>query len=219
MPDFAGSNTSLQDAYARPRSTSINGRISKFKAPVGLERLQSATALMFPERGLPTNLVPEPRSRRAAARRARRGLFEYQAGVFNGTPDGGSVNNDVDDSKEFAGRVWFRPLKSLGSTFAELGRFAGPTERGGETSANSQVASYNVGPAKLSPGATVIADNAVPSAPRVLSGPGVLAEHVARRRTAIRGTTRRSTTTPGRSPARGRDRGGELPRSMAWPTT
>ena len=164
MPDFAGSNTSLQDAYAETAfNFPINGRIGKFKAPVGLERLQSATALLFPERGLPTNLVPNRDLGVQLQGVLGEGLFEYQAGVFDGTPDGGSVNNDVDDSKEFAGRVWFRPLKSLGATFAELGvGFAGTYgKKSGETTAgNSQVASYRTSGQQnfFSYGATVVAD-------------------------------------------------------------
>jgi phosphate-selective porin OprO/OprP len=35
-------------------------RLGKFKPPIGLERLQSATDVRFIERGLPTSLVPNP---------------------------------------------------------------------------------------------------------------------------------------------------------------
>ena len=164
MPDFAGSSTSLQDAYAETAfDFPINGRIGKFKAPVGLERLQSATALLLPERALPTNLVPNRDIGVQLQGVLGEGLFEYQAGVFDGTPDGGSVNNDVDDAKEFAGRVFFKPLKDLGPTFAELGvGFAGTYgDKSGETSAgNSEVASYKTAGQQnfFSYGATVVAD-------------------------------------------------------------
>ena len=60
MPDFANSQLVLQDAYTnlRPFGPIAQLQIGKYKAPFGLERLQSATALTFIERGLPTNLVP-----------------------------------------------------------------------------------------------------------------------------------------------------------------
>src|SRR5262245_24750276 len=59
MPDFANSQLVLQDAYANLKYWKLaNLQAGKFKAPFGLERLQSATALTFAERALPTNLVP-----------------------------------------------------------------------------------------------------------------------------------------------------------------
>ena len=59
MPDFANSTATLFDAYLNFRylpQLQVQG--GKFKPPVGLERLQSATATMFIERGFPTLLVP-----------------------------------------------------------------------------------------------------------------------------------------------------------------
>src|SRR5687768_113665 len=59
MPDFGGGQTVLQDAYADVKFANwIKLRGGKFKEPVGLERLQSANHILFVERGLPTNLVP-----------------------------------------------------------------------------------------------------------------------------------------------------------------
>jgi len=188
MPDFAGSNTSLQDAYAETAfDFPINGRIGKYKAPVGLERLQSATSLLFPERGLPTNLVPNRDIGAQLQGVLGEGLFEYQAGVFDGTPDGGSVNNDVDDSKEFAGRLWLRPLKNVGPAFAELGvGFAGTygKKSGEPTAGNSQVASYRTSGQQnfFSYGGTVIADGThfrlAPQAYWYVGPFGVLTEYV-----------------------------------------
>ena len=59
MPDFAQGQTVLFDAYGDINLTpAFAFRLGKFKPPVGLERLQSATDIVFAERGLPTNLVP-----------------------------------------------------------------------------------------------------------------------------------------------------------------
>ena len=74
MPDFANSTLVLQDAYLNLKHFPLaNLQAGKFKAPFGLERLQSATAMTFVERALPTQLVPEPRPRHDAARSVRRG--------------------------------------------------------------------------------------------------------------------------------------------------
>ena len=59
LPDFGAGTTALQDAYLDLRySPKLSLRSGKFKSPVGLERLQSATDLVFILRALPTSLVP-----------------------------------------------------------------------------------------------------------------------------------------------------------------
>ena len=59
MPDFANSSLVLQDAWLNLKYFPLaNLQVGKFKAPFGLERLQSATAMTFVERALPTQLVP-----------------------------------------------------------------------------------------------------------------------------------------------------------------
>ena len=58
-PDFGGGSTVLQDAYIELRaSPKLRVRVGKQKPPVGLERLQSATALTFVERSYPSSLLP-----------------------------------------------------------------------------------------------------------------------------------------------------------------
>ena len=58
-PDFAGGRTFILDAYmaARLKPWAVV-QAGKFKVPVGLERLVSATDLRFIERAFPTSLVP-----------------------------------------------------------------------------------------------------------------------------------------------------------------
>ena len=59
MPDFGGGTTVLQDAYIVARFfPQFRVRAGKFKPPVGLERLASASDILFVERALPTGLVP-----------------------------------------------------------------------------------------------------------------------------------------------------------------
>lgn len=111
MPDFAGGTFRLFDAYADYKpDDAINVRVGKFKPPVGLERLESATAVTFIERGLPTNLAPS----RDFGAQLYGSLFsdalEYQVGVFNGSPDLGTSDSDVDDKKDVAARLFARPF-------------------------------------------------------------------------------------------------------------
>jgi phosphate-selective porin OprO/OprP len=122
MPDFGVGQTVLQDAYLEGRfSPAFKVRAGKFKPPVGLERLQSATDLLFVERAFPTNLVPNRDLGVQIAGDLAGGVATYAAGVFNGVPDGGSADADTNDAKDYAARVFFQPfirgsgaLKNLG---------------------------------------------------------------------------------------------------------
>jgi phosphate-selective porin OprO/OprP len=127
MPDFGGSTPTLFDAYLNARLwPEAQLRIGKYKPPVGLERLQSATDLLFVERGLPTNLVPNRDIGAQLHGDLGEGVFTYAVGVFNGVPDLGNGNSDNNDDKDFAGRVFalpfkntaFEPLRGLGIGFA-----------------------------------------------------------------------------------------------------
>ncbi len=73
MPDFGAGTTVLQDAYIEGRfNPAFRVRAGKFKPPVGLERLQSATDILFVERALPDQPGAQPRPRRPDRRRSRR---------------------------------------------------------------------------------------------------------------------------------------------------
>lgn len=111
MPDFGGGTTVLQDAYGEVRPSKAFGvRAGKFKAPFGLERLQSATDILFVERALPTNLVPNRDIGVQVSGELAGGRVSYAAGAFNGVPDGGSADADTNDDKDFAARVFFQPF-------------------------------------------------------------------------------------------------------------
>jgi phosphate-selective porin OprO/OprP len=94
-------------------------RAGKFKPPVGLERLQSATDIGFAERGLPTNLVPSRDIGLQVSGDISEGFFAYQVGVFNGAPDLANGGDDLSDAKDFAARVFVQPFKS--GSFRPLG--------------------------------------------------------------------------------------------------
>jgi len=141
MPDFAGGTTRLFDAYADLRylrEASLTA--GKLKAPVSLERLQSASALPFVERAFPTQLAPnrdvgimlhgefdKPGYATDFAKLERNQthagsfplymypeFFSYQLGVFNGARNNGNIDGDSNDSKEFQGRIFAHPFLHSG---------------------------------------------------------------------------------------------------------
>jgi len=113
MPDFAGSKLVLFDAYADLNYfPAARLRIGKYKPPVGFERLQSGQTLFFVERGLPTNLVPNRDNGVQLFADLFQGSVSYAVGVFNGVPDLGNGDGDVNDGKDFAGRVFGLPFKN-----------------------------------------------------------------------------------------------------------
>lgn len=115
MPDFGGGVTVLQDAYLDARlSTPFNLRAGKYKSPFGLERLVSATDLLFVERGLPTGLVPNRDVGLMLFGDLAKARVSYQAGVFNGVVDGGSADADTGDGKDVGGRVMMHPFRGTG---------------------------------------------------------------------------------------------------------
>jgi phosphate-selective porin OprO/OprP len=114
MPDFAGGSAQLYDAYINLKYLpEAQLQIGKYKAPIGLERLQSATATTFVERGLPTFLVPTRDLGVQVWSDLREGMFSYAIGAFNGARDSGNAElTDVDsnDSKDVAARVFTQPF-------------------------------------------------------------------------------------------------------------
>jgi phosphate-selective porin OprO/OprP len=122
MPDFAQGQTVLFDGYIEGRfSPAFRVRAGKFKPPVGLERLQSATDTLFIERAFPTALVPNRDLGIQLSGDLAGGGVNWAAGYFNGVPDGANLDVDAEDRKDAAARVFFTPfakgtgpLKGLG---------------------------------------------------------------------------------------------------------
>lgn len=112
-PDFGGSTVQIFDAYLNYRYAPwLQLRSGKFKAPVGLEYLQSDQFTLFNERALPTALVPGRDVGFQIWGEVGGGVLSYAAGIFNGLGDGrSSSNTDFDDHREFAGRVFALPFK------------------------------------------------------------------------------------------------------------
>jgi phosphate-selective porin OprO and OprP len=111
MPDFAQGQTVLFDAYWEGRfDPAFVVRAGKFKSPIGLERLRSATDVDFAERGFPSNLAPNRDIGLQVGGDVSAGIFSYQIGVFDGAPDLGNVDGDLSDAKDLVARVFVQPF-------------------------------------------------------------------------------------------------------------
>jgi phosphate-selective porin OprO/OprP len=117
-PDFAGGRTIILDAFVaarlKPWAVVTAG---KFKVPVGLERLVSATDLRFIERAFPTSLVPNRDLGLQFGGDLAGGVLNYSVGYFNGVSDGGSSDGNTptadvenDTKGDWAARVFFQPF-------------------------------------------------------------------------------------------------------------
>ena len=112
-PDFGGGTAVLQDGYLDTHFTNkLRFRVGKLKAPFGIERLQSAQAILFVERSLANNLVPNRDVGVQVHGELSGGAIAYQAGVFDGVPDNGSGDVDTNDGKDLAGRLFLTPFKT-----------------------------------------------------------------------------------------------------------
>jgi phosphate-selective porin OprO/OprP len=123
VTEFGGSATTILDANlginVRP---ALQFKVGKFKAPVGLEQLQSDTWTFFNERSIASNLVPNRDLGITAGGDLRNGKLNYTVGVLNGVADGASTTNaDFDNEKDLVARVMVSPFKdSAGSALQEL---------------------------------------------------------------------------------------------------
>lgn len=114
MTDFGGGSVSLQDAYLNIHYwPEAQLQVGKFKPPVGLERLESGSSILFIERGFPTALVPNRDVGAQLQGDLIDGRLSYAVGIFNGVADGASGDANVGDGFDFAGRIFAHPfLKS-----------------------------------------------------------------------------------------------------------
>jgi phosphate-selective porin OprO/OprP len=122
MPDFGEGRVTVFDAHADIRLTpQFNIRSGKFKPPFGMERLQSATDLIFIERSINTSFAPNRDVGVQLYGDIRGGRVQYQVGVFNGVPDLGFGDGDNGNNKDLFGRIVLEPFN--GSAVAPLRGF------------------------------------------------------------------------------------------------
>ncbi|QND80220.1 porin [Pseudoxanthomonas mexicana] len=122
-PEFAGDSASIVDAYADLKfSPAASVRLGKFTSPVGLERLQSSSALSDIERALPSELAPNRDIGVQLQGELAGSKVSYAIGVFNGTVDGrDAVTTNPDDELEYAGRLFFEPFREGAGFWSGLG--------------------------------------------------------------------------------------------------
>lgn len=122
-PEFAGDSASIVDAYVDLRlDPAYTLRVGKFTSPVGLERLQSSSALSDVERALPSELAPNRDIGIQLQGEIAEGRVSYAIGVFNGTVDGrDAVTTNPDNEFEYAGRLFFEPFKNDATAWSGLG--------------------------------------------------------------------------------------------------
>jgi phosphate-selective porin OprO/OprP len=114
-PDFGGSTVQIVDAYLNYRfNPELQLEAGKFKSPIGLEHLVADRDLLFNERSLATDLVPNRDLGLALHGDLFGGVASYALGLFNGAPDynGTTTNQSFQDDKAFAGRWFFQPWKN-----------------------------------------------------------------------------------------------------------
>jgi phosphate-selective porin OprO and OprP len=103
MADLGQGRATLEDGWIEARvAPRLTIRAGKFKVPFGQERLQSAQDMPFTERSVANNLAP---NRDIGFMLSTGTRFTLDAGLFNGTPDGASVDLDNDSGKEAAARL------------------------------------------------------------------------------------------------------------------
>jgi phosphate-selective porin OprO/OprP len=119
-PDFGQGRTVIQDAYVTGRfKPSLQVTAGKFKAPLGLERLQSANDIRMVARAYPTSLVTNRDLGLQVAGDVLDNRLSYQLAFLNGSNDGRSSEDfadvEVNDDKEWAARVFAHPFADSGT--------------------------------------------------------------------------------------------------------
>jgi len=121
-PDFGQGQSLIQDAYLDARfSPEVRLRVGKFKAPFGMERLQSEGTPLFVERALPTDIAPNRDVGVQLSGDLGGGVFSYAAAVLNGVVDGGSSDLSTGDARDTAVRGFLRPFRKAGGPLRGLG--------------------------------------------------------------------------------------------------
>lgn len=114
MLDFGNGNSRLVDGYGDWKlSDKFSLKFGKFKTPIGLERWQSETDVLFVERGLTTNLVPFRDIGVGVSGTIIPQTFEYQITLTNGIGDLGDSNGgDAGSGKDLSARIFVHPFKN-----------------------------------------------------------------------------------------------------------
>jgi len=134
--DFAeGSSFSLTDGYAELNYwPEFRVRGGQFKVPFSFEELTSSRFIDFVERSVVNNLVPARDLGAMFHGSLLGGTLDYSAGIFNGTGQNTSDNNDA---KDYAGRLLVRPFKMLDVPLLQKLHIAGHMTYGDQNTGQS----------------------------------------------------------------------------------
>jgi phosphate-selective porin OprO/OprP len=120
MPDFGLGKSIVQDAWAAARVQPwLVLTIGKFKAPMGLERLQLEQFARFIEPALTADLLPYRDLGFKVGGTFNGGLLSYDVGVFDGVLDSGSTDGNTSPDFNstgkftFEGRAFAKPFVGL----------------------------------------------------------------------------------------------------------
>ncbi|MEK7299033.1 MAG: porin [Candidatus Margulisiibacteriota bacterium] len=114
--DFASGTAALQDAYGDIKIAEHQTlRVGKSRFPGGLERIQAAGNLLFPEFGLTTFLVPNKDN--GFLYIYKTGDAEIDLGLFSGSIDGGLPDTDSDYGRVYTARVFVHPIATKTETW------------------------------------------------------------------------------------------------------
>jgi len=136
---------SLVDGYVGYKfSDAVQFQAGKFKSPIGLERLQSDPDVIWVERGLSTNFTPNRDVGYQVSGTLIPNVLEYQVALLNGATDGQNLNNDLDNHKDLAYRVFATPFSQSGIVWLQgfgIGWAGSDGQHLGNTT-NTQLPSY-----------------------------------------------------------------------------
>lgn len=120
--DLGGGVPALMDASLDWKIVpGFNLRAGKFKPPTGLERLIATPRAPFVEGSFVTLLQPNRDLGVQAFGSFRKGLLEYQAGVFDGARDGQNNTTDNNDEKDIYLRFFSHPFVDGGEWLEGFG--------------------------------------------------------------------------------------------------
>jgi phosphate-selective porin OprO/OprP len=154
---MANAALNLTDAYLQLKVVDeLQIRFGKFRAPIGLERLQPTAALFFNEFAIATELVPLRDVGGQFMGELLGGKVGYAAGVFNGAVDNAYTDIDTARYKDVEGMLYVKPFGPANPEALQYAIF-GVAGTAGRKSGGPQVSGQSTNlPTYKSPGGATV---------------------------------------------------------------